>query len=343
MGSLGGVKRLYFAVKKQIPDIKLTEVQKWLNGEDVYTMFKQVKRKFPRIPILVDRIDEQWQLDLMDMSWLTKENDGYRYLLNVIDCLSRYAWVVPIKTKKSEDIIDGLESIFKSGRVPEKIQTDQGKEFQNRKFNGLMKQHKINFFTSTDDVIKCAIVERFNRTLRSRIYRYLSHASTKRYIDVLKEIVHSYNKSFHRTIGMSPNKVNKDNLLNVLINIKKSHPRVKISYKPFKVGDKVRISRAKGIFEKGATSNFSEEIFTIRKVKKTPQGYIYRLKDFDGEDITSIFYHYELINAIEPTLYKIEKILRTRINPVTNKREYFVKWQGYSNKFNSWTQNVESL
>uniref|UniRef100_A0A158P516 Integrase catalytic domain-containing protein n=1 Tax=Tetranychus urticae TaxID=32264 RepID=A0A158P516_TETUR len=67
-----------------------------------------------------------------------------------------------------------------------------------------MKKYKINYFTSTDDIIKCAIVERFNRTLRNRIYRFLSHNSTKRYINVLQDIVESYNNSFHRTIGMSP-------------------------------------------------------------------------------------------------------------------------------------------
>lgn len=139
---------------------------------------------------------------------------------------------------------------------------------------------------------------------------------------------------------MAPSQVNEENSTQVLLNIRKSHPINTSKQKPFKVGDKVRIARAKGIFEKGATSNFSEEVFTVKKVKKTPQGHVYRLKDYDDEDITSIFYHYELVKANDISLYKVEKIIKSRINPQTKKKEYFVKWFGYPSKFNSWVQDV---
>lgn len=330
-GSFGGIRRLYEVVKGKS---KLKDVENWLKNQDTYSLFKQVRRNFPRLPILVNDIDEQWQIDLMDMTWLAKENNNYKYLLNVIDCFSRYAWVIPLKSKSATEVSDALETLFKM-RTPQKLQSDQGKEFVN-----LCKKYKINFFTSTDDVIKCAIVERFNRTLRTRLYRYLHYYETKRYIDDLGEIVTSYNNSFHRTIQMSPSEVSKDNITRVLINIRKSHPKNKAKQNPFKVGDTVRIARAKGVFEKGTTSNFSEEIFTIIKVKKTPQGYIYRLKDYDKEKITSIFYHYELVKAEEKSLYKVEKVIKSRINPSTKKKEYFVKWLGYPSKFNSWVQDV---
>ena len=170
----------------------------------------------------------------------------------------------------------------------------------------------------------------------------MTYKSSKRYIDVIDDIVDSYNKSFHRTIGMAPSEVKYENMSSVLVNIRKSHPQVRVGYSPFKVGSKVRISRAKGTFEKGSTSNFTQEIFTVRKVKKTPQGYVYRLKDWSGEEITSIFYQNELVHAVEPSLYKIEKILKTRVDKRTGVKEYFVKWLGYPNKFNSWIENVES-
>ena len=342
LGSFGGLKRLYSVIKKENPNITIKEVQEWLENQEVYSLFKQVKKRFPRLPILVNKIDEQWQIDLMDMTWLTKENDGFRYLFNIIDCFSRFAWVIPIKTKKSDEIVEKIESVFKSGRVPDKLQSDQGREFKNTHFMRLMEKYRVKFFTSTDDVIKCAIVERFNRTLRSRIYRYMTYKSSKRYIDVIDDIVDSYNKSFHRTIGMAPSEVKYENMSSVLVNIRKSHPQVRVGYSPFKVGSKVRISRAKGTFEKGSTSNFTQEIFTVRKVKKTPQGYVYRLKDWSGEEITSIFYQNELVHAVEPSLYKIEKILKTRVDKRTGVKEYFVKWLGYPNKFNSWIENVES-
>ena len=339
IGSFGGLKRLFETVKK---DVKFKSVEKWLKTQDTYNLFKQVRRKFPRLPILVNHINEQWQIDLMDISWIQKDNDGIRYFLNVIDCFSRFVWVKPLKTKSADEICTAMESIFKE-QTPQKIQSDQGKEFVNSKFKELCVKYKINFFTTTDDATKAAIVERFNRTLRTRIYRYLYYYNTKRYIDDLEKIVQSYNNSFHRTIGMAPSEVKAENTTEVLLNIRKTHKTNNAKQKPFKVGDKVHISRAKGHFEKGATSNFTEEIFSITKVKKTPQGYIYKLEDYDKEPLTSIFYQYELTLANEPSVYKIEKILKTRTNPTTKKKEYFVKWQGYPAKFNSWVQDVESL
>uniref|UniRef100_A0A158P5N0 Uncharacterized protein n=1 Tax=Tetranychus urticae TaxID=32264 RepID=A0A158P5N0_TETUR len=113
-----------------------------------------------------------------------------------------------------------------------------------------------------------------------------------------------------------------DNPEGARVNIRKAQPINLKKQKPYKVGDTVRITRAKSIFEKGSTKNWTEEIFNIVKVKKTPQGYIYRLTDYDGEPITSVFYHDEVFAVKRPDLYKIEKIIKTRINPNTRKTEY---------------------
>ncbi|XP_053206585.1 uncharacterized protein LOC128390840 [Panonychus citri] len=328
-------------IRKVDPTVKSKDVKKWLKKQETYSLFKQNKNRFPRLPILVDKIDEQWQIDLMDMSWVSQYNDGYRYLLNVIDCFSRFAWSQPIKKKTGPEVVQAVENILINNRVPEKLQSDQGKEFKNSAFKALMKRKKINHFYATDGKIKCAIVERFNGTLRARIYRYLHHVNSGKFINVLDEIVESYNNSFHRTIGMAPAEVGPENSSLVLKNIRKSHPRVDVNYKPFAIGSKVRIRREKGIFEKGAKRNFKLEIFTINRHKRTAQGWIYWLEDYAGEAITSIFYHNELIPAIEPSLYQIEKIIRTRINPNTKKKEYFVKWRDYPSKFNQWVQDVE--
>lgn len=341
-GSFGGLKKLYTAALKKQPNLKLKQVENWLAKQNAYTLFKQRKKKFLRVPILVNYIDEQWQADILDMTWLARQNDGYKYILVVIDILSRYAWAIPLKDKSAKTVTDAFRKIFTFGRKPEKLQTDQGKEFVNSKLQTLLKTNSIHHFTTTDDIIKCAIAERFNRTLRSRIYRYLSAKNTNRYVDRLDDIVLGYNNSYHRTINASPASVTPDNETEILINIRKSHRKLEsIRHKPFKVGDYVRITRAKTIFEKGTTTNWTEEIFKIIKVKKTPQGYIYKLEDFDSEPITSIFYHWELQLAEKPQVYRIEKILRQRTNPGTKRKEYLVKWLGYPEKFNSWVDNVE--
>uniref|UniRef100_A0A158P4A7 Integrase catalytic domain-containing protein n=1 Tax=Tetranychus urticae TaxID=32264 RepID=A0A158P4A7_TETUR len=301
-GSFGGVQRLTAEAKKVIPDLKQNEVVNWLKAQDTYTLFRQARKNFPRLSILAYAIDHQWQADLLDMTWFSKENDNYRYLLVVVDVLSRFAWVLPLKDKSGDTLSRAFESIFDLGRVPKKLQTDQGREFVNKTFKNTMEKHNINFFTTTDDTIKCAIAERFNRTLRTRIYRYLYHTRSKRYIDALSSIVSSYNHSYHRSIKMSPSDVNDENVPVVIKNLRKLG---KLNVKDKLDKEKyVRISRKKGIFEKGATENFTEEVFKINSRKKTPHKYIYRLVDLDDEPITSLFYPEELQPVPKPDLYK---------------------------------------
>ena len=82
---------------------------------------------------MVSYTDQQWQADLVDMQTFEKENKGYRYILTVIDIFSRYAWALPIKSKRREDVRDAFKLIFKEAK-PEKIQFDDGKEFYNKLF-----------------------------------------------------------------------------------------------------------------------------------------------------------------------------------------------------------------
>jgi transposase InsO family protein len=337
----GGVNKLYNAAKDIIPSLKLDQVKKWLEAQDTYTLFKPAIRRYLRLPILVDHMDEQWQADLMDMTWFSEYNDGVKYLLTVVDVLSRYAWVRPLKSKDAHSIKAAFDSIFAQGRQPQKLQTDQGKEFVNNLFNSFLKINNVHFFTSTDDQIKCAIVERFNRTLRTKIYRFIFFKNSNRYIDDLQNIVDSYNSSEHRIIKMAPKMVTKSNEAQVLLNIRKSHKKQTVRSKPLTKGQTVRIQRKKGDFEKGATSSWTNEIFQVDKTKKTPQKYIYKLKDLSGEPITSIFYPEELTPVSPPKLYKVEKVVSTRINPLTKKLEYYVKWLGYPDKFNSWVDEIQ--
>lgn len=155
-GSYGGARRLYNEIRKTYPGIKLSQVESWLQDEETYNFFRKSVKKFPRLPILVDHIDEQWQADIMDMSWISKKNKHFKYLLTIIDCLSRYAWVFPLKDKSAMSVLNSSKELFKT-RKPLKLQTDQGKEFVNTNFKRFLKMHNVHFFTSTDDKIKCAI------------------------------------------------------------------------------------------------------------------------------------------------------------------------------------------
>ena len=340
-GSYGGIKKLYNEAKEKIPNLHYRDVESWIKDQETYSLFRERRKPFPRLPILVDKIDEQWQADIMDMTWISKANQNYKYLLVIIDCLSRYAWAVPLKDKSAPTVINAFKHVF-TKRKPVKLQTDQGKEFKNQYLKYYLEKLNINHFTSTDDLIKCAIVERFNRTLRSRIYRYLHYTNQHKYINVLDDIINAYNNTYHRTIKMTPVQALK-NESQAISNVFRGQKKNMKKQKPYKVGQSVRITRAKTIFEKGATSTWSREIYYITKVKHTPQGYVYRLRDWDNEPLTSIFYHDEIFQAVEPDLYKIDKVIKSRINPITKKKEFFVKWVGYPNKFNSWVDSIENV
>ncbi|CAL1298499.1 unnamed protein product [Larinioides sclopetarius] len=143
--SFGGIDSLYRAAQGQVPK---KEIQKWLQGVNAYTLHRPIRKKFQTNRVIVYVIDQQWQADLVDLISIKKFNKGFRYILTCIDILSKYAWVVPLKRKRGVDIINALKFIFKDRRHPQYLQTDQGTEFKNAKFQLFLKENKINFFTT---------------------------------------------------------------------------------------------------------------------------------------------------------------------------------------------------
>ena len=174
---------------------------------------------------------------------------------------------------------------------------------------------------STHNEGKSVVAERFIRTLKSKIYKYMTSISKNVYIDKLDDIVDECNNAYHTTVKMKPIDV-KDN---TYINTDK-----KINYKDpkFKVGDRVRISKYKNIFAKGNTPNWSEEVFVIKKVKNTAP-WTYVIKDLNGEEIIGTFYEKELQKTNQEE-FRIERVLKRKGDKI------YVKWKGYDSSFNSW-------
>ena len=326
-GSYGGVKRLQNATKK-----KKSIVKDWLSHQDAYTLHRPVRYKFPRRKIIVGGIDHQWQADLIDVQSIKKENDQFRYLLTVIDIFSKYAFVVPIKNKTGPVVKAAFESILsKSKRKPMKLQFDKGSEFKNSTFLNFLQDKGIDFFTTENDDIKAAVVERFNRTLKERLYRYFTKKNTLRYVEVLPSIVRSYNHSYHRSIKRSPVQVkpsNQEEVWNALY----GKPSKENKSPLLNIGDRVRISKTRRPFKKGYLPAWTEEIFTISQMKKTrPRTYV--LKDDHGDELQGTFYQPELQKVGNKQIFRIEAILQEKSGPP---KMFLVKWYGYDASFNSW-------
>ncbi|XP_072017156.1 SCAN domain-containing protein 3-like [Amphiura filiformis] len=342
-GSLGGIERLYRKVKRE-GKFQLTrrDIENWLLTQDAYTLHKPSRRRFPRNIYFSDGIDQTWQIDLIEFQKLVRYNRGYKFVLTCIDVFSKFAWARSLKDKKGPTVAAALKNIFEEGRQPTQLQSDKGKEFLNKDVQKLFKDKNIHFFTTQNPDTKAAIVERFNRTLKDRIFRYFTRTNSSEYHRILRDAVAGYNSSYHRSIKQSPASVTKDNESTVW---KTLYGKYKRSRKPNKqnlleAGDLVRISVEKLPFRKGYLPQWSEELFVVAKRidRRVP---VYVLKDFYDEEIEGTFYGREIqkVTKDKDGLFKVEKVIRKRKRQGVT--EYFVKWLGWPDKFNSWVVDLE--
>lgn len=300
-------------------------------------LHKPVRKNFPRRNTVLKGINDLYQADLVELGQFSQINRGYKYILTIINCFSKFADAVPLKNKNATSVTNAMNLTIKRNKFKIKhLQTDDGKEFFNKSFTNLMKLLNINHY-STKSCKKAAIVERFNRSLKSVMYKDFSLRGSHLWIDVLPKLVEDYNNSYHRTIGMKPVEVNKKNETAVLRRIKKmTTPGIdKKPPKDFQLGDKVRISKIKNIFRKGYLPNWTNEVFEVYRVQPTtPKTYI--LKDSRGEILQGGFYGHEMLKSTTGNVYLVEKILKKKKNKV------LVRWLGFDSSYDSW-EDINSL
>ena len=163
---------------------------------------------------------------------------------------------------------------------------------------------------------KSVAAERFIRTLKTKIYKYMTSVSENMYINKLDDIMGEYNNTYHRSIKMEPIDVKDNTYLDSKKEVNNKDPK-------FKAGDHVRISKYKNISAKGYTPNWSEETFVISKIKNTvPWAYV--INDLNGEEITGALNEKELRNTNQKE-FRIEKVIKRKGDKL------YVKWKGYDN------------
>ena len=335
--AFGGVEPLYREARRRGLPVTREVVRRWLAANVTYTLHRPAARRIKRNKVQVFYIDQTWQMDLADLQPLARHNQGTKYILTVIDLFSKYAFVRPLKNKSGPVVLEAIKNIIEqSGREPDNIQSDQGTEFTQGELKRYLASRGINIY-STFSEMKASVVERFNRTLKSKMWRYFTHANTFKYLDVLQDLVASYNESPHRSIGgIRPVDVKEENQLEVWEAHYAQPKRSKPPRFKFNIGDIVRISRSKGVFEKGYTTNWSEEYFKVsRRLMRAPP--TYRLEDLNGEELLGVFYEREMQKIIPPDEHIVEKVLRKRGD------SYLVKWRGWPSSFNTWVENLRRL
>ena len=173
---------------------------------------------------------------------------------------SKYAWVVPLKDKKGVSIVDAFQKILEeSNRKPNRIWVDKGSKFFNNSFKKWLKDNDIEMYSIYNEG-KSVVAERFIRTLKTKIYKYMTSVWRNVYVKKLDDILGEYNNTYHGTIKMKPIDVKNNTYIDFKKEVNDKDPK-------FKVGDHVRISKYKNIFAKGYAPNWSEEVFVISKIK----------------------------------------------------------------------------
>ena len=193
-----------------------------------------------------------------------------------------------------------------------------------------MKQKDIHHFSTRGDT-KASVVERFNRTLKQRLYRYFTVQNTLNFVPVLQDLVRGDNRSYHRSIKRAPDQVTQANNEDVWEALYGKKGKLK---KPqFKVGDRVRLNKKFRTCKKGYLPGWMEEVFVIRSVKggKVPT---YKVEEWDGTLVEGTFYEQDLqkVNVKDDDLFRIEKIVKRKGNKV------LVRSKGWSVKYDSWME-----
>lgn len=296
----------------------------------VNELHREARRNFIRRRTRMIGIDDTVQADLVEMIPYASKNKNMKYILTVINIFSKKAYARALKNKSALEVTRAMEYILDSMDYHvHNLHVDKGKEFYNSTMRRMLDERKIKLY-STYSVMKAAIVERFNRTLKNKMWKEFSFRGSYKWIDILQKLISQYNNTKHRVIRMKPNDVNEYNEKYLLKTVYSPILPARVAIKPkLKLGDSVRISKYKHVFEKGYTPNWTAEVFRVHKIQPTnPPTYL--LIDLDGNDINGTFYVEELQKSENPDMYLVEKVIRRE------GKQLYVKWLGFDDTHNSW-------
>jgi len=339
-----GVNTVLKEARKFDKTIMRKDVVDCLEGERTYTLHKPHRiTRYKRLAYIPTGLNSDWQADLADMQKLKNKNDGYAYILVCVELLSRKMYVAPVKSKAASDMISAFEKVFeKAGIQPSRLTTDRGYEFiRSVEIKKYWEEKGITKKEIYSPDIHAGVVERANRTIKERLWKYFYQYETTKWIDVIDKIVEGINNSVNRTIGMSPNSVGYDNERNVFERVYKpkliDHKREKDDADKkndslFKLGDYVMIDKEKGKFEKGYTPNYTAEIFKITHVKNTNPIH-YRIADLNGEETLGVFYPENLARVILEPNQRVGEVVeeqgkKVKVRWVGEDREEWINRKG---------------
>lgn len=255
-------------------------LDRFIHRNDVYSKFKPIRRRFKRRKTIVHGPFSTYQMDLSDYRAIRHSNRNYGWILFIIDAFSRYGYCIPLKYKTAEETHSALEKWFLSlNHIPRFIYSDEGKEFTNKAVKQLFKSRGVSHYILKGEH-KAAIVERFQRTIKTNLEMFLYKNKTKNWLSAIDQIVKNYNNRYHRSIKMAPSEVNYSNFEAVY---KELYPNINAKRLcRLHVGDLVRVAIKKKTFSKSYHQTFSNEVYKVIKAVDYHGVCWYTVQDVNG-------------------------------------------------------------
>lgn len=252
-----GVDKLFNKLKSQ--GITKTQITNFLKSQEVYQRNlknTQTKNSFvPRYPL------QEFQIDLIYIE--DPHLNQARYGLSCIDAFTKQADIELIKKRTKIQTATAMLTLIDRMGVPKIIYCDEGSEFDNEVFKQLCLDMNIELiFTFTH----ATMIERFNRTIKEMMNKYLQSTNSKTITNALPKLIKNYNNSYHTTIGMTPNEVNKETQHFAQVNII-NHAQLKPT-KPIQIGTQVRLELKPKSFKKGYKPKFSRSLHEVTSKDK---------------------------------------------------------------------------
>lgn len=323
-------KSLYERLSKEFLNVSRRQVEERLKNIELVQLTMPVENNKLVKPIVSEKPMEHFEVDLIDVSSIAKQNDGITFLMTVIDTHSKFAFVEPLKNKTSQSIAYTLQSILCREGSPSVISSDNGSEFVNESFIELCHRFNIKHQTSLSYHAQSqGQIERFNSTIKRTIFKYLTQYNSKRYIDALQLLVYSYNTSIHNTTKHTPFEIHRkkfesfkilDNIVfeniqkNAMKMIENSLKNQQAQQEELEVGDEVRVgvmflksSRKKlGKLNKKSQLSWTTEIYKVIKIEEKDDIKLFKVNiDLDGERPT--YYRHQLLKINTQDLVKTNK------------------------------------
>ena len=341
--SFGGLDK----VKDSI-NIKTNVLKNVLSKSNIYTEFREFKKPKYLPPVRTYGEDYLWEADLMFFTHPTfaQQNDGKLYILAIIDTFTKTVKMKSLKSKNTTEVTNVVNNLFKEIK-PRYLRVDAGGEFISNAFTKMCRENKVELYIAMEP-IKCAVIERFNRTFKRLLVQIMEQNNSLRWIDFLPQALEIYHSRRHSSIKMSPDEADEDRNHNKILrqNLKRyaKFDRKKFlkNKKPskFRKGQVVKLFSKKGAFSKGYAQNVTKEYFQIYHIDRKLSKDRYYLKDIAGDKVIGSFYQEYLVPfqpPVDGAVFKLDPnhkdFKRKNIRGIPH---IFVKWLGWPTKFNQW-------